>query len=78
MPTDSPENRRLAARLPIQADILLQFIARHRNRLRMDIQAYKSYVSRRRLPFTCGSAPQSFPIRSVIRDAANREPVVPW
>jgi hypothetical protein len=50
----------------------------HRNRLRTDIQANKSYVLHRRLPFVCGSAPRfDDPIRSVIRDAANREPLVP-
>src|ERR1017187_1680518 len=34
---------------------------RHRNRLRMDIQPYKSYVLHGRLPFVCGSAPRFFP-----------------
>jgi hypothetical protein len=34
----------------------------------MDIQAYKSYVLHRRLPFVCGSAPRVFPIHSVIRE----------
>ncbi len=39
---------------------------RYRNRVRMDIQTHKSYVLHLRLPFVCGSAPRSSPIRSVI------------
>lgn len=50
---------------------------RHRDRLRMDIQPNQSYVLHGRLPFVCGSAPRSCPTHSVIRDAANREPVIP-
>src|SRR6185437_14353077 len=65
---DNPQAAHLTSRLRY----------RHRNRLCMDIKPDKSYVSHRRLPFACGSAPRSYPIRSVIRDAANREPVVPF
>jgi hypothetical protein len=50
---------------------------RHGNRLRMDIQANKSYVLHRRLPFVCGSAPRFFPDPQRNPRAANREPVVP-
>jgi len=38
----------------------------------MDIQAYKSYVSHRRLPFVCGSGPRSFPDSQRNPRAANR------
>ena len=74
---DQPSHRLGTVRnRPKTAHLTAYFRHRHRNRLRMDIQPDKSYVLHRRLPFVCGSAPRSFPTHSVIRVAANREPVV--
>jgi hypothetical protein len=53
---------------PKAAHFTVRLCYGHRDRLRMDIQAYKSYVLHRRLPFVCGSAPRVFPIHSVIRE----------